>query len=255
MPQAFSPFQRGWLILLLLFWAVLLFGGFALGTPDAGPTQRIPTWARLGSSLVLVVAGWSWYGITREEPARPFTGAIALGMTLGFLGDALLALPNQLSQILQAGMAAFALGHIAYIAAIWKFGNESGLPVRWEVWSVWLVIGLVGWSMVVYPSSANSGLVWTALPYTLLLASTTGFATSLAFQAWLFAPLAVGATLFFLSDMILAAQMFRQSDFPLINSVVWLMYGPGQMLIVYSGAAARAVTRKEAPVTPGVRRS
>jgi hypothetical protein len=53
-------------------------------------------------------------------------------------------------------------------------------------------------------------------------------------QPPVFLPLAVGAALFLLSDLILAAELFNGLHFPLIGDVVWLTYGPAQMLIVYS---------------------
>ena len=77
-------------------------------------------------------------------------------------------------------------------------------------------------------------LHWAALPYALLLASTAGFATGLALQDATLLPLALGAALFLLSDLILAAQLFNHLHFPLIGDVIWLTYGPGQMLIVYT---------------------
>ena len=55
--------------------------------------------------------------------------------------------------------------------------------------------------------------------------------------------LAVGAALFLLSDLILAFGMFRES---LTRSIdwVWLTYGPGQMLIVFSVLSAHAVLER-----------
>ena len=52
---------------------------------------------------------------------------------------------------------------------------------------------------------------------------------------------AVGAALFLASDLILAAQLFNDLRFPLISDVVWLTYGPAQMLIVYSAGTALAL--------------
>ena len=45
---------------------------------------------------------------------------------------------------------------------------------------------------------------------------------------------ALGAALFLLSDLLLAAQLFNGVKFRLIGDVVWMLYGPAQMLIVYS---------------------
>src|SRR5581483_10450141 len=103
---------------------------------------------------------------------------------------------------------------------------------------VWLLVGLVAWYLVVDRGGKASTLHYAALPYALLLASTAGFATGLALQASAFIPLAIGAALFLLSDLILAAELFNNRTFPLIGDVIWLTYGPAQALIVYSVNAA-----------------
>lgn len=140
--------QRLLLLILLILWGALLFGGFLLGTADARRTHRMPLWTRLSSSVVLVLAGWWWF-VYRGQKATP--------------------------------------------------------------------------------------LHWSALFYALLLASTAGFATSLAVQQDAsFVLLAVGATLFLLSDLILAGELFSDLHFPYIGDVVWLTLGPAQKLIVYS---------------------
>ncbi len=54
--------------------------------------------------------------------------------------------------------------------------------------------------------------------------------------------LAAGGALFLASDLILAFGLFRGS-FPHQTEAVWLTYGPGQMLIVFSTLAAASVLR------------
>jgi hypothetical protein len=68
-------------------------------------------------------------------------------------------------------------------------------------------------------------------------------ATGRALQSSAFLPLAVGAGLFFVSDLILATELFTAFRFPAMGDAVWLTYGPGQMLIVYSVASALAVAK------------
>ncbi len=106
---------------LVILWGALLFGGFALGTiRHPGTDRRIPTWARMGSSAALVAAGWSWVILTWGGSVQAFAVWIALGMTLGFVGD--LALADQLPDLgiepVLVGMGAFGLGHVAYIIAM-----------------------------------------------------------------------------------------------------------------------------------------
>lgn len=234
------PWQRYWLIGLLVLWAVLLFGGFVFGG-GSDAARRMPTWTRMASSATLVVAACSWYAFSRGTPASGYALLVAIGMTFGFLGDLALAglLPGGRNVI--GGIAAFGVGHLFYIAAFLRFAATAGLDDsrRWVALAVWLLIGLVGWFLVVYRGAAATGegvtvIHWIALPYALLLATTAGLATGLALADGRFIPLALGAALFLLSDLILAGDMFSGLTFPLIGDVIWLTYGPAQMLIVYS---------------------
>jgi len=220
----------------LIGWGCLLFGGFIFGRPDKENEHRIPTWARMGSSLALVGAGWAGFLFSSEGPTKTFALFLAIGMTLGAVGDFAIAKLLPLPDYVIGGIAAFGLGHVAYIYGILQFANATGRDAagtRWIAWAVWLLFGLVGWYVVVFRGSKATVLHWAALPYALLLASTAGFATGLALQAGEFWGLAIGATLFLISDLLLAAQLFNNLKFNLIGDVVWLTYGPGQMLIVY----------------------
>lgn len=236
-----SAVQRYWLLGLLVLWAIFLFGGFVFGPTEAN--RRMPTWTRMASSATLVIAALSWYVFSRGSTASGYALFIAFGMSLGFLGDLLLAgvLPGGRNVI--AGILAFGAGHVFYIVAFLRFSNEAGLtdPLkRWAALAIWLLIGLVGWYLIVFRGSSPTLVHWIALPYALLLATTAGIATGIAWQDGRFVPLAAGAALFLLSDLILAGEMFSGLSFPLIGDVIWLTYGPAQMLIVYSVGSVMA---------------
>ena len=229
------------LLILLIAWALLLFGGFVFGRRSEDGTRRMPTWTRIASSLVLVIAAGYWVILARESRAAGFAIAVALGMTLGLVGDLFMAkLIIKSEQHILGGIGSFGLGHIAYIAGFIGFGDVIGAnDGRTAAWVVWLLIGGVGWYFAVYRGQAKRGMLhYAALPYALLLASSAGFATGLALNVNLFVPLAIGCALFLFSDLILAAELFAGLSFPLIGDVVWLTYGPAQMLIVYSISAA-----------------
>lgn len=230
---------RYWLMGLWLLWAVLLFGGFIFGCESE--THRIPVRARMASSGALVLAGWSWFLISPDSAAKPYALFIAIGMTFGFAGDLALSSLLPFGRNVMGGIAAFGLGHIFYIAAILRYSNQTGLndpAARWGTLIIWLIIAVIAWYFVVFRGQAATKLHWAALPYALLLAATTGFATGLALQSSLFTGLAVGAALFLFSDLVLAGELFSGLKFKSIGDVVWLTYGPGQMLIVYSVSAA-----------------
>jgi len=235
--------KQRWLTALLIAWAVLLFGGLLLGS-GAEATQRMPTWTCMGSSAALVAIGWTGYAFIRRRPAAGFALLLAVGMTCGFLGDLALAglLPG--GENVLAGIAAFGLGHVCYIAAAVYWSGRAGLVdrrPRWFALVVWWAIGLGGWYFVVFRGQDPTALHWAALPYALLLATTAGMATGMAAQERAFLPFAVGGALFLVSDLILAAELFNEVEFRSIGDVIWLTYGIGQMLIVTSvGAAARS---------------
>ena len=179
--QLANPLQRAWLTGLVVLWACLLFGGFLFGKIDTKSNRRMPTWTRMASSLTLVVAAWSWYLFTLDSPVESFSMLIAVGMTLGFIGDLFLAQLIPLSQPTFGGIAAFGLGHVAYIIALVLFGNQSGLVApapRWGALFVWLLIGLCGWYLVVFHGSKATALHLAALAYALLLSTTCLLYTS-----------------------------------------------------------------------------
>jgi hypothetical protein len=236
--------ERRWLAGLLLLWGSFLFGGFLFGTTDSAQSQCIPTWARMASSLTLAIAAWSW-SLSARGDCRLFSALIALGMTFGLVGDLLLADVLPMPDPVPAGMAAFSLGHIAYISAILFLGRRAGIKApfrRWGSLACCLAVGLAAWLVIVSPSRAPAELRWAALGYTLLLAMTAGLALGLALQAPELTPMALGACLFLISDLILAGQLFGRFQLYLLNAAVWLTYGPAQMLIVYGGnLAARSI--------------
>jgi hypothetical protein len=233
--------ERVVLLALLALAAALLLGGFAFGSRGKTRERRMPTWTRIGFSLTLVVAAWGWYLFTRGGPAGGYTPLVALGMTLGCAGDIALASLLPLREPLLAGIAAFGLGHVAYIVALVRFGDGAGLAAagpRFGALAAWLLIGLAGWYLMVARGRRLTPLRWAALPYALLLAGTAGVATGLALQADAFLPAALGGALFLTSDLILAGQLFGGVGFPLIGDVIWLTYGPAQALLVYGTDAA-----------------
>ena len=227
---------------LLLLWAAFLFGGFILG--PTRNNRRIPRWARLASSLILVIAAWGWQSLATPTLYRTYTTLIALGMTSGFIGDLFLAniFTSKRSKAVLGGMGGFAIGHLFYIAGmlmaastlqltnIYIFGATLILFWLFAFWS-WRKIVIRN---VARDSQRPSTLQRAALPYALLLATTAALALAAALQHPPFWPLALGTILFLLSDLLLAEALFNDSTIPLHHDLVWLLYGPGQMFIVYS---------------------
>ncbi len=235
MPQVLTLFAT-------ILWAMLLFGGFAFGKLWVDRTRRMPVWTRMASSLTLVIAAWLIYLFTRATPATVYTLPIAFGMTFGFLGDLFMARIISIEQYVLGGMGSFGIGHLFYVAGFLL--TTAALPLELSAAPVviWWLIGVIGWWIAVWRGVTERTVMHrVALPYALLLASTAGFATSMAVADARFFPLAVGAALFLLSDLLLAARLFRGVFFPLIDDVVWLTYGPAQMLIVFSSLSVLSI--------------
>ena len=198
---------------------------------------------RAGGRGLIAVALWR-----RTGCAEQFAVLIAIGMSLGAIGDffnAGLLSSVPLPDPVLGGIMAFGLGHIAYIAACLTAAARARLANRHVLLAaiaVWQLIGLVGWYFVAFQGTEARALIWPALPYSLLLAGTAGFASGLAAQDRRFAGLARRPALFLTSDLILAFELFR-GPFAHQTECVWLTYGPGQMLIVNSTPAAAAVLR------------
>lgn len=228
---------------LWVAWAVCLFGGYAL----RGAVTAFDTWmvGRLTSSAVLVVAGavLAW-GMT-PGVGRRIGWLVTVGMALGFLGDLFNAdlIPLFGQDPVLGGIAAFGLGHIAYMTGLVTCAKQAGFRHGGKrLWAIlaWQLVAVVGWYFAAYRGNPDSVLVWPALPYSMLLAGTAGVASWLAAEDRRFLGLAVGGALFLLSDLILAVRLFH-GDFAHASEAVWFNYGPGQMFIVYALNAARRV--------------
>lgn len=240
---------------LWIAWAALLAAAMVLGNLEGGHGSLVPTALRMGSSVVLVIAGWIAYARWRGEAVGRFALCIAIGMTLGAIGDFFNAgwlnfvpLPNPVL----GGIGAFGLGHIAYIVGAVDLAKRAGLTNRRAIVGsvlAWQLVGVVGWYCVVMLGSDNRELVWPALPYSLLLAGTAGIASALALQERRLIALALGGALFLASDLILAFGLFR-GHFAHQTESVWLTYGPGQMLIVFSTISAAVVLGARGAVNP-----
>ena len=215
---------------LLAGWAILLIGGLFVGS-DPNRRQLMPTWMRLGSSLVLVIAAWLWFIVVQDTAPTTIALLIAVGMSLGFIGDLFMS-----QDVVLGGIGSFGVGHVAYIVAIWQLANQIGATTagpRWGSLAAWLLVGEVGWYLVVIRGQTHTPHRYAALHYAQLLAATAGSATGLGLQTAVFLPVALGAALFLLSDLLIAGELFSDLSFPYIGDAIWLTYGPAQMLILY----------------------
>jgi len=197
---------------------------------------------------MLVMAGWVSFiiagTIKTSDHSVLISLLMAMGISCGLIGDLFLAqviTPDSQSSMI-GGMGFFAIGHLFYIAGVFLLAHREELahfiPMGIILITFWL-ISIGGWCFfVMHGKKKISILHRAALPYALLLATTAGAALGLAIQHSMFYPLATGATLFLISDLILASTLFSDIQLPLHHDIVWLTYGAGQMLIIYGVATA-----------------
>jgi len=154
------------------------------------------------------------------------------GLALSFLGDAFLI--GESRQAFLAGLFAFLLAHVAYIAAF----LVSGVSARWTAAAFLPILGIAA---VVYnwlaPHTPDD-MLWPVRLYIVVISSmvivaigTRGKNASLLILS--------GALLFFLSDLSVASLRLLQVEFP---TYVWGLpvYYAGQACLALSASQSRS---------------
>lgn len=212
--------------------AALVYGlRFATLEVKGAAGAAVKTVSTAGLALVALILGegdWFWL--------------IPLGLAFGALGDLLLALGGVRRFL--AGVAAFGLGHLAYVGGLlWRsgelgfdglslvetvvLGGLAGLLASTELWlaprtgelrqpvrGYVVLIGLMGVAAVLLPAHPGQGV------------------------------LRLGAGLFVLSDLLLALQLFVVKDQGLRRGLalaLWPAYWTGQALIAWGALGYAAL--------------
>jgi uncharacterized membrane protein YhhN len=171
---------------------------------------------------VLGLALWIW----TRGPALGAGGRLAAGLALGALGDFLLAAPG----LFLLGMAAFFTQHALYISV---FLPELKLRRARLPWVGGLVLAACALVAILWPHLG--ALAWPVLIYSLALLAMAVTATLRRSPAL---AVALGATLFFVSDALLAFNRFV-SRLPAAGIVILATYYAGQFLIARGWLADR----------------
>ncbi|MGB8814940.1 MAG: lysoplasmalogenase [Paracoccaceae bacterium] len=164
------------------------------------------------------------------------SGLIVAGLILGALGDFALSRPG--TSAFLAGMAAFAIGHLAYALAF----AGRGVALWPDPFPLWQTVALIalgasteGWlaprtGELRGPVRAYVGVIVVMGVAALLLPTAPGVELAM-----------VGAGLFILSDLLLALEMFvvtTPRSRRWLAFALWPAYWGGQMLILLGAAAA-----------------
>lgn len=207
----------------LLTALLVLSSVVAISTSGAGSSRSVYWVAKpLATVAVLLLAA------SARQPVSPrYRGAVTVGLGLSLVGDVLLMLP---ADLFAAGLGAFLLAHLCYLAA---FLGESRFLAR--------PVALVGYALVAAALvSAVFGGVPPALraPVIAYVVVITLMATQAA--TWMLQSpslnaqrAAIGAAWFLVSDATLAIDRFRM-DVPYRDVVILGTYYVAQWCIARS---------------------
>jgi len=239
------PYKSPWAEILYALFGLemaLLAGGLVFGRLNKEQTGRLPLPLRMLLSALLVVAAFlGWQAGARGTPTQTFATLIFLGMAAGFVGDLIMAGLIPVSERLIFGMVEFGLGHLFYIAAFLNLTIRSGFSGIWtQAIALAALLGFCSWAWYAQVRKPGGSKVINvgSLVYGLLIGVMAALAVALAVHNARYITLAAGALLFLASDFILGNWVIHGHVWKSVNDVVWATYVCGQLLIVYSVAAA-----------------
>ncbi|TFG37525.1 MAG: lysoplasmalogenase [Candidatus Aminicenantes bacterium] len=174
---------------------------------------------KTAASLLFVILGAiAWNG---DNPVATW---VLVGLALCALGDVLLIWDHTFD----IGLISFLLGHVAYVAAF-----AAAAPAT--EWARWILLPIA------LTSSAALAWLWPHLgrhrpsvgAYVVVITIMVWGALAVASTGVLGSMIAIGAVLFYLSDLTVARDRFVHADF--INRAIGLpMYYAAQVLIALS---------------------
>ena len=186
------------------------------------------------AAIAKLIASTAFIGIAINVGAleSPYGRTLLNGLVLSWLGDAFLIGDSRTAFL--SGLAAFLFAHVAYIAAFVR----RGISVRWTSIAALpvaaLAIGVSVWLAPHVPVDMQIPVrLYTAVISLMLIAAigTRGLGAS-----WL---ILAGASLFFVSDLSVAALRLVQTEFP---TYVWGLpfYYAGQACLALSTSQSRS---------------
>ena len=217
------------LALALIATVCAVFYGLRFAATEEGHHGWTGTLIKAASTALLAVAG-----LLIEAP-----WLVCLGLAVGAVGDLALARPGKGTFL--AGMAAFAIGHLVYVAAFWDGARQLGslAPSAGQGASLGL-LALFILPLGLWLSSRAGDLRLPVLGYSLIIGLMAAVALLLPAQAgrgllW------TGVALFLLSDTLLALRLFvarEPAHRKTLGLAVWPAYWVGQVLILIGATAS-----------------
>lgn len=179
------------------------------------PWHPYPLSFVLKASGILLLAFIAW------RSGAPRSGALALALVFGAGGDIFL----DLGQFV-AGLTSFLLSHVIYIALFAGVLSETGHRGRKALPAlVGLIIAAVGLLVWLYPSLSP-----LTVPVVIYFGVLTAMVALSYIVPFLSLRVAIGASLFFISDVLIGVTRF-QMEIPFSHQIIWVTYFAAQYLI------------------------
>jgi uncharacterized membrane protein YhhN len=181
--------------------------------------RRIELWAK-PATLVALIATAVALGAADSTPGR----WLLVALVFGLLGDVMLL--SDTTARFQAGLAAFLVGHLAYLVCFAVLGADD---TTWAVPGLVLTLAALTAARGVLPATHRSDGLGLSVPVGIYMAVIA----TMTVLAWLTGEwlIALGATVFVTSDTILAVNRFVR-PLPRARVAIMVTYHLGQALIV-----------------------
>lgn len=232
-----SPFTI-FIFILLAAWLLAYIIGMMIGKKDADYRRRFhPAGKIVMMVCTIAVAAIILFRYARGTEIAPYALFILLGLVASIIGDAILAQLLPFKNSLLPGVLAFSVAHICYFIAITHANRLLGIEDITLYPLFFFAIALLfvfGWYRVVRPADLGQKGKRALLAYGLLLVAMATFAVYASIFDRRLSLLALGTTLFLISDMILYGDITNFRRFRYIGDVVWIIYAVGQMAIAFS---------------------
>src|SRR3990170_1590139 len=122
------------LFALLAVFVVSNVGAIVFGHPSPDRARRAIPWLQRSTSLQLAIMAWLFWALAaRETPLAAFSLLVAIGMSLSFVADLIMAEIIRLPNRVMGGIVVFGLAHLTYIAAYAAGGRALNVltPTVW----------------------------------------------------------------------------------------------------------------------------
>lgn len=193
-------------------------------------------WLKGLAGLCFVAVGLS---LTLERLDTAFPRLIFFGLVMGLIGDELLAMrrvhPERREIFFACGTAAFALGHVFYLRAMWSVDSGAWLFAV----PIFALLFVAAGAYILRQKLDAGRLFVPGIVYIALVASVAavGVALLLRGQGRRGLLLALGGVSFLVSDSVLCVSTFGAEKPRYANRIIHASYFAAQLLIAWSIAA------------------